>query len=144
MSFRSRGSSSATRTVCFLVIMGTFRTTRCSRNSWRVLDFCQKREAKAEGTPFAVTCALGPDAAPVRFDEALADRQSQTGATDASRCLGLDAMETIEDSIDLTRGDSKPLVGNRHDQLTPVCSRREADAATIRRILNGVGDQVLH
>src|SRR5690349_15643577 len=99
MSFSRRGSSSATRTVCFLVIMGTFRTTRCSRNSRHVLHVRQKRQGKAEGTPFALAAALGPNAASVRFDEALADRQSQTCATDAARHLGLDAMETLEDFI---------------------------------------------
>src|SRR5437868_13959183 len=107
MSFSSRGSSSATRTVCFLVIMGTFRTTRCSRYSRRVLDFSQQRQRKAEGTPFAVAVALGPDAASMSFDEALADRQSETRATDATRHLSLDAMEPVEDLIDLSRRDSK-------------------------------------
>src|ERR1041385_1814334 len=111
MSFSRRGSSSATRTVCFLVIMGTFRTSRCSRNSRRVENFRQERQRKAEGTPFAVAATLGPDAASVRFDEALADRQTQTRAADAARHLGLHSMESVEDFIDLRRGDTKPVVG---------------------------------
>src|SRR5690349_18104256 len=109
MSFSRRGSSSATRTVCFLVIMGAFRTTRCSRNSWRIERLGQERQTKPEGTPSAVAPAFGPDSASVRFDQALADRQTQPRATNASRHLGLDAVEAVEDFIELGSGDSKSL-----------------------------------
>src|SRR5690242_14685968 len=109
MSFSRRGSSSATRTVCFLVIMGTFRTSRCSRNSRRVKDFRQQRQRKAEGTSFGLAVALSPDPASVSFDKALTDRQSQARAANIARHLGLDAMESVEDFIEVSRGNSKPL-----------------------------------
>jgi len=40
------------------------------------------------------------------FDEALADRESEPSAADATRHLTLDAMEPIKDSVELGRRQS--------------------------------------
>src|SRR5205823_13352017 len=99
MSLSRRGSSSATRTVCFLVVMGTFRTTRCSSNC----DVCgvgQARQRELEDAALAFACALRPDPPCVRFDESFTDSQSEPGSPDHTRYVAVHTMEPIEDSIE--------------------------------------------
>src|ERR1700694_4540179 len=143
MSLSRRGSSSATRTVCFLVVMGTFRTTRCSSNC-DVCGFGQAWQREFEDAALAFACALRPDPPSVRFDESLTDSQSEPGPADHTRHLAVYAVEPIEDSIELYGWHSKTLVGPRHTQIPPFALRREVDTAAIWRVLYGVGEQILH
>src|ERR1700737_4632481 len=99
MSLSRRGSSSATRTVCFLVVMGTFRTSRCSSNC----DVCglrQKRQRELERAAFGLSVALAPDLPSVRCDESLIDCESEPGTADHARHLAVDSVEPVEDSIE--------------------------------------------
>src|SRR5579859_5833786 len=98
MSLSRRGSSSATRTVCFLLFIGTFRTTRRGR-SGDVGCFGQQRQRKAKCAALACALALRPDPPSVRFHQSLTDSQPEPGATDAPRVFPVDAVEPIEDSI---------------------------------------------
>src|SRR3979411_3171026 len=116
MSLSRRGSSSATRTVCFFVVMGTFRTTRCSSNC-DVGGLGQARQRELEDAALAFACTLRPDPPSVRFDETLTDSQSQPGPADHTRHLAVYTVEPIEDSIELCGRHSKPLVPHRDNQI---------------------------
>src|SRR5262249_38915383 len=110
MSLSSRGSSSATRTVCFLVVMGTFRTTLCNTDS-NLASFRQERQRERKRAPLALALALRPDPPAVRFDETLADRQADSRSTDHPRHLALDSVKTVENAFELRCGHTQPLVG---------------------------------
>src|SRR5438067_13417923 len=99
MSLSRRGSSSATRTVCFLLFIGTFRTTRWS-SYCDFGRFRQQRQREAKCAAIALSLALSPDPPSVRFDQSLADRQSKSGAANAPRVFTVDTMEPVKDSID--------------------------------------------
>src|SRR5438094_7655899 len=101
MSLSRRGSSSATRTVCFLVVMGTFRTTRCSSNC-DVRGLGQARQREFEDAALAFARTLRPDPPSVRFDETLTDSQSQPGSPDHARHLAVHAVEPVKDSIEFS------------------------------------------
>src|ERR671937_632139 len=109
MSLSRRGSSSATRTVCFLVVMGTFRTTRCS-SKCDLSRFRQERQREPEGAALAFSFALCPDPPSVCFDESLADRQSETRSADHARHPAVYSVESIEDSIEFSGGHAQALV----------------------------------
>src|ERR1700731_2116540 len=100
MSLSRRGSSSATRTVCFFVVMGTFRTSRCSSDC-DVRGFRHARQRELEHAALAFACTLRPDPPSVRFDEALTDSQSEPCSTDDARHFAVYAVEPVEDSIEL-------------------------------------------
>src|ERR1700730_9308936 len=122
MSLSRRGSSSATRTVCFLVVMGTFRTTRCSSNC----DVCglgQARQRELEDAALAFACALRPDPPAVRFDETLTDSQSKPGPADDAGHFAVDAVEPVEDSIELCSRHSQTLVCDRDNQIAAFAFR---------------------
>src|SRR5438067_12942922 len=99
MSLSRRGSSSATRTVCFLVVMGAFRTSRCSSNG-DVSRFCQERQSELECAALGFSFALGPDPPAVGFDEAFANGQSETRPTDHARPLAVHAVTPVEDFVE--------------------------------------------
>src|SRR3982074_1288745 len=92
MSLSRRGSSSATRTVCFFVVMGTFRTTRCISNCGGG-GLGQARQREFENAALAFACTLRPDPPSVRFDESLTDSQSEPGPADHTRHLAMHAGE---------------------------------------------------
>src|SRR3954469_8108916 len=106
MSLSRRGSSSATRTVCFLVVMGTFRTTGSCRYSEFSL-FRQEWQREIERTALAFSSALGPDSPSVCFDESLTDFQSEPGSADHARHFAVDSVKPVEDFVELCGGHSQ-------------------------------------
>src|SRR5438045_2730930 len=109
MSLSRRGSSSATRTVCFLVVMGTFRTIRCSCQC-NLSRFRQQRQREQKRAALACSFALCPDPTSVCFDESLTDCQSETRAADDPCHLAVNSVESIEDSIQFGEGHTQALV----------------------------------
>ncbi len=74
-------------------------------------------------------------------DEALDDRKAEPDPT--TRSAAGHGGKPVEDRANKVSGDAGATVG--HDDLDgiPVSARQEADAATFRRKLNGVGKQIV-
>src|SRR4029078_9796836 len=84
--------------------------------------------------------AVDPDAPAVRLDDALGDREAETGA-EAGRAARLP--EPLEDVRELELGDPGAAVGDREDDLFAAPLDRERDRSTRSRELHGVAEQVL-
>src|SRR5207302_8487502 len=101
-----------------------------------------QREIERAARAFASTLRPAPPS--VRFDESLTDSQTEPCPADAPRDLTPDAVEPVEDSIELCCRHSKPLVGDCDRQLTSVAVRRQCYAPAVWRILHRVREQVLN
>src|SRR3982074_739568 len=143
MSLSRRGSSSATRTVGFLVVMGTFRTTGSCRYP-EFSCFRQEWQREVEPTALAFSFALRPDAPSVCFDESLTDCQSEPGSADHARHFAVDSMKPVEDLVELYGGHSQALVRYRNDQIAALAARRQGNAAPVWRVLYRVREKILH
>src|SRR6266702_1874534 len=133
MSLSRRGSSSATRTVCFLVVMGTFRTTGSCR--YREFSrFRQERQREVERTALAFSFALCPDPPSVGFDESFTDCQSEPSSADHARHFAVDSVKPVEDFVELCGGHSQALVCYRNDQIAALAARQQGDAAPVWRV----------
>ena len=97
---------------------------------------------KGEGEPRAQArpVALGPDAAPERFNYPLADGKAQ--ARVAPLFLGLDPGELAEQVRQALGGDASALVGYRHRDVDPLPHGGHPDDGRLRRVPGRVDQQV--
>src|ERR1700736_3270001 len=77
------------------------------------------------------------DMAALRLDEAAADRQAQAGAG-TTPVLRLDAIEFVEDALEVAGRDARPLIGHVHRDDIAIAARPNIDAAAGGRIFGGV------
>src|SRR2546428_4025037 len=87
----------------------------------------------------ALRQVLGPDASPVRPDDALADREAEPGAAAAA---GLPAVELLEDLVLLARGQPRAAVGDLDGDGAVRRGRDDPDRTFERRVLDRVVEKV--
>ncbi len=86
--------------------------------------------------------AVGPDAAPVRLYDALADREPQAGSDAARAVLPAAAGELPEQARQTLGRDAGALVDDRHRHVHPLVHRRHPDRRRLGRVPGGVREQV--
>src|SRR5437870_6066696 len=87
----------------------------------------------------ALRQVLGPDASPVRPDDALADREAEPGAAAAA---GLPAVELLEDLVLLPAGQPRAAVGDLDGHGAVRRGRDDPDRTFGRSVLDRVVEKV--
>src|SRR4051794_36756226 len=88
----------------------------------------QSLEHDPKRGPLSLTRALGGDRPTVSFDDAPADRQPESQASESASDGGLPLLEWVEDRRQDVRFDPDPGVGNLHDEtilLLPLIPRAD-------------------
>src|SRR5262249_38270492 len=86
--------------------------------------------------------AVEPDAAAVGLDEAAADREADSGSAGATGHRAVDAIEAIEDALGVLGRDADAVIADAEGDRAAVGGGVEDDPAGVRRVLDGVLDQV--
>jgi len=72
-------------------------------------------EARAEADR-----AFHPDAPGMRFDDVARNRKSEAGAARFARSRGIDAVKSLEDSLQIGLGNADARVGDREDHFAAI------------------------
>src|SRR5690606_26650090 len=94
------------------------------------------RQGEEEGCAVG-RAALGPDAAAVRVDDALRDREAETG-TLAGGTARLPV--TVEDPLEVFGRDARALIGHGERALRVAALRAQRGRPAGRRAFHGVAD----
>src|SRR5690606_666038 len=105
-------------------------------------DLTRNRQSEVESGTQAGTCTLCPDAAAVRLDQALANREPQADAFDRG-ILTASSLELVENPGEVLRLDSFAVVRNAHANLVLVALSPDLDSPAGERELAGVDEEVL-
>src|SRR3954470_21613451 len=132
---------------------GTLSTSGASRRQWRYQRGCRNCDLVLTGSGVwlayreddledGTTGVAGRDAAPVALDDRLDDRQAEAAARGCPpRCIGL--VETVENQGQVFRRDTGARVPDEEVHTISCRVGRYRDRATVRRVAQRVGDEVL-
>src|SRR5207248_6576139 len=85
---------------------------------------------------------LNPDSSAHPADELAADVQAEPGAADPADHVRIDAIELLEDPALIGIRNTKTLVADLKADVVPVRREYEPHFAAVRRILDGVVEQI--
>src|SRR3981081_1542777 len=92
------------------------------------LDGFRHRDTDRQNRPRAVAAVVCLDLAALRLDETAADRQTQAGAG-ATPGLRLDAIEFVEDAVEVAGRDARSLIGHFQRNDIAIAAGPNIDAA---------------
>lgn len=107
-------------------------------------DALRKRHRQADGEARAATrsLAVGGDVAPLQLDEVPRDREPEAEAALRPADAPLRLTKALEHVGQKLHRDALPGVGHLHAELLALAAQGHAHAATARRELHGVVDEV--
>ena len=85
-----------------------------------------------------------PHVAAVVLHDVLDDREAEAAASGVAAARGVDPEEALEHPVALVLGDADALIRHRDLDDAVVGTDPDADARSVGRVLDGVGDQVVH
>src|SRR5207302_6318555 len=101
------------------------------------------RELDREGGAASLAVALRKHAAAVRFGNRPHDVQAEAGPFDLLEAARLDAVEAVEDALELLVWDADPAILHAHPHRFGRRRReRHGHADALARVLHRIGDQV--
>jgi hypothetical protein len=103
----------------------------------------ERREMQREGAALA-RLAFDPDVSAVAPHGVIHDRQPDAGALRAAAELLVDAVELPEDAALLAPRNADAVIAHPHDHLAAFGVDIHLDGARVARVLQRVGEEVLH
>ena len=117
--------------------VGSGRPGRCRRAAGLA------GQGQGERRPLALD-RPDPHLAAVGGGDVLDDREAEAGAAGGAVPRRVDAVEPLEDAVELVRRDADALVGDADVDGGVVAGRGDHDRGALGRVGDGVGDQVAH
>src|SRR2546423_11607071 len=103
----------------------------------------RRRLWQPHGEPGEAWTAFDVDRTTVPRDNGPGNRKPQTGARGSRGASRVHLVEPVEDVRDVLRRDARTVVRHREDRCVVARLGAQLDAAAIRRVPYGVGDEVL-
>src|ERR1700738_1619901 len=117
---------------------GLSSTSRMSAR-WSSMRGAFRREVKCRAL---IDRCFGPDTAAVALDDALYDRQADTGACEILRTV--QSLKHVEHLVGILHIEADPVVADEEDLLVAYLARADLDNGVVAqsRVLEGVVDEV--